>query len=224
MGATIEAHLERFIAATSEQVRTWSHGRLKRRLRPFENRDDWSQVQGTLWDQNIFGPNVAYRCACGRFDGQEYSGAVCPICNVQVMWKDGRRFRFGHINLIGGTTIPHPFFADAAPLDALPVVPAVYWESHERQALAGAYEELLHQALILARPVDIQGAFGIILAHLEKHYEHAPAWDPYQSLRIARGMLLVPNPDYEAPVEEHEKLIEPVEDDGIDWDNIPLAD
>ncbi|MCB9865169.1 MAG: hypothetical protein H6816_00815 [Phycisphaerales bacterium] len=225
MGESVEAHLERYIAARSAQVRTWSHGRLKRRLRPFEHRDDWTQVQGTIWDQRIFGPYEGYRCACGRFDGQEYSGATCPTCGVPAMWKQGRRYRFGHINLIGGITIPHPFFSDAEPLDAIPVVPGIYWESPERIALAEAYEELLHQALILARPEDIQGAYGVVLAHLEKYYEHAPAWDPYESLRIARGMLLVPNPDYVPSVEEHEKMIEPVEeDDGVDWDNIPLAD
>lgn len=225
MGEFIETHLERYIAATSEQVRTWSHGRLKRRLRPFENTDEWAQVQGTIYDQRIFGPKEAYRCACGRFNGQEYSGAVCPICGVQAMWKEGRRYRFGHINLIGGVTIPHPFFPDAERIDAVPVAPAVYWDSPERHALADAYEELLHQALIIAPAEDIQGALGVVLAHLERYYEHAPAWDPYESLRIARGMLLVPNPEYVASVEEHDKMIEPVEeDDGVDWNNIPLVD
>jgi hypothetical protein len=221
MGA-IEAQLEQYIAATSAQVRTWSFGAVKRRLRPFEHREDWSQVQGTIWDQRIFGPQEAYRCACGRFEGEEYSGAICPICNVKAMWKAGRRFRFGHINL--STSIPHPFFSDAEPLDAVPVAPAVYWESKERRPLADAYEELLHQALIEAQAEAISGAFSVVLDQLKQRYEHAPAWDPYEIQRIARGMVLVPNPDYELPAtEEHEPVVEEHEED-IDWDNIPLVD
>lgn len=222
MGAPITAELDRYIAATSEQVRTWSRGALKRRLRKFEHPEDWTQVQGTLWDQRIFGPKESYRCACGRFDGQEYSGAVCPICNVTAMWKSGRRFRFGHINLM--SKIPHPYFAEAEPVDALPVAPAIYWESPSRRMLADAYEEVLHQALILAPATDIAGAFGVVLAHLEEFYVHAPLWDPYERERIARAMLLVPNPELELPTaEEHDPNLAGPED-GIDWDNIPLAD
>jgi len=221
MATAIETNLERYIAATSEQVRMWSHGPLKRRLKPFEHRDDWTQVRGTLWDQRIFGPIEDYRCACGRFSGQEYSGAICPNCDVMSMWSRARRFRFGHINL--ATKIPHPFFADAEPIDAIPVIPAFYWENPKQPALADAYEELLHQSLLEAPEVELVGAYGVILAHVEQFYEHAPGWDPYQAERLARGMLLVPNPDYVDPNAEPAEPEEAMPDD-FDWDNIKFAD
>lgn len=221
MATTIEADLERYIAATSEQVRMWSFGPVKRRLRPFEHRDEWTQVRGTLWDQGIFGPIEDYRCACGRFAGQEYSGAQCPICDVKAMWKMGRRFRFGHINL--AQPIPHPFFAEADSVDAIPVIPAHYWDDPKHPALADAYEEMLHQALIEAPQEELVGAFGVILAHVEQLYEHAPAWDPYQGERLARGMLLVPDPDHVEPGSEAAEFTDSPPDD-FDWDNIKLAD
>ncbi len=224
MGTTIEAVLEQYRPATSEQVRLWSFGSLKRRLRAFEDPNDWSQTRGTLWDQQIFGPIEDYRCACGRCFGEEYSGAICFICNVKVSWKKTRRFRFGHINLSRETPLPHPFFADAEPLDAVPVAPAVYWETSADAPLANAYEEMLHLALIKAPVEQLVGAFGVILAHLEKHFEEAPAWDPFVAQRIARAMILTPNPDYEVREEGDEDGGEETDTEPVDWDNLKLAD
>jgi hypothetical protein len=222
MGTSVETNLDRYIAATSEQIRRWSNGPVKRRLRPFERRDEWTHTRGTLWDERIFGPQIDYRCACGRCDGEAYSGAICPICSVKVMWREARRFRFGHINL--AVKIPHPFFAAAEPLDAIPVAPAHYWENPKEPALAEAYQEILRLALLEVPPDEVVGALGTVLVHLEHHYEQVPAWDPYRAECIARAMLLAPDPDYVDPQAAQAQAQAEALPDDIDWDNLRFAD
>lgn len=215
MPAPIDSELNAFQAATSAQIRTWSSGSLKRRLLPFERRDDWRQTQGTLWDQRIFGPVEDWKCPCGRFEGEEHSGVICPVCGVKVVSRAARRLRFGHVNL--PVRIPHPFFAEAEALDAVPVVPPVYWETLAGQPLATAYEELVHLAMLAVPREDLVGAFGVILAHVERAYEHAHESDPDEIERLARGMALVPKP-VEVPDDAAG------DDDGVDWDQLRLLD
>ena len=131
MSRTIESEIDLYLAATSDDIRGWSRGALKRRMRAEDRRDDWRQTEGTLWDQRIFGPVKDFECACGRFKGRESSGAVCPVCRVKVVSREARHIRFGHINF--GIEFPHPFIADAAPLNAIPIVPAYYWENRARR-------------------------------------------------------------------------------------------
>ncbi len=210
MYRSIEEDLPKYVAATSEDIRTWSRGAVKRRLRHEERRDDWRQVEGTLWDEHIFGPTRDYECACGRFAGREAAGTICPSCRVKVMSSQARTFRFGHINLL--VKIPHPFIAGAEPLDAIPVVPAINWQSHFGQPLAEAYEEIVHLSLIEAADEEIVGAYGVVLAHLERLYGEAPAHDPDQIERLARGMALKVKPPEEEDIEYE------------DWGELKLAD
>ena len=213
MNASIESVLTRYIAITSEQSRDWSRGAVKRRLRSFEHREDWRDVQGTLWDQCIFGPVEDWHCGCGQFEGMDYSGMQCPICRVTVGLCRARRFRFGHINLT--TAIPHPFIADAEPLDAIPVVPAIHWETHAGEPLAKAYERLLRLSLILASREDLMGAYGTIIAHVDRLFERQVDRDPEEADRMARGMALRP-PPYVPETSD--------EDESDEWNNLELAD
>ena len=195
MPDTIETHLDDFQAATSDQIRVWSNGSVKRALRPFEHRDDWQQVIGTLWDQHIFGPVEDWRCACGRFNGASYSGAVCPVCNVKLGPRTARKFRTSHINL--PVRFPHPFFPEAEPLDAIPIVPAAYWENRNGQPLVEAYEAMIHISLQEPSADEASAAFGRIIPLVETLYEHASSYDVEEAERLARGLALVPKPPEE---------------------------
>lgn len=193
MIGSIETVLDNYVAATSERIRMWSSGSVRRPLRQFERPDQWWLVQHTLWDQHIFGTEEDYKCPCGRFNGMEYSGAICPVCNVKVTLRRSRQFRFGHINL--PVLIPHPFFAEAEPLDVVPVVPAIHWETLAGKPLADAYEEIAHLAMGMPAVEDLSGAYGVVLVHLEHLYEQTPDFDVETAERLARGMALAPKPE-----------------------------
>jgi DNA-directed RNA polymerase beta' subunit len=221
MSQPIDTVLDQYAPMTSEQIRTWSSGAVKRRLHPEERRDDWRVVQDTLWDQRIFGCVKDWECACGKFKGYASARVVCNICGVKVVSKTSRTIRFGHINLTA--KIPHPFFADTEPLNAVPVVPACFWEKVHGEPLANAYEELLRCSLSNLSAEDIMGAYGRIIALMEQRYE--AEGDPEMAVKLARGMALKER-DVFAGTTQLEASTE-VEDEGddedVDWDDLKLA-
>ncbi len=211
MGTTITSVLDDYEAITSEQLRMWSAGSAKRRLRHFENRYDWRDVIGTIWDQRVFGPIKDWECACGQFKGQIYAGMKCPICRVQVGLSKVRRFRFAHINL--PLTISHPFIADAEPMDAIPIVPAEYWEDRLCKTLPEIYEELIRLSQVDPDAEKITGTYGQVIVHLEDLYEKFAEFYPEDAERIARGMCLKPKSYH---VEETGEV--------YDWGELNLAE
>ena len=52
-----------------------------------------------LFCEKIFGPSKDYECHCGKYKKIRYSGVVCEKCGVEVISKDVRRERMGHIKL-----------------------------------------------------------------------------------------------------------------------------
>ncbi len=83
--------------ASPEQIRSWSHGEVKkpetinyRTLKP--ERDG-------LYCERIFGPQKDWECHCGKYKRIRYKGKVCERCGVEVTRAKVRRERMGSIEL-----------------------------------------------------------------------------------------------------------------------------
>ena len=88
--------------ATSDDVRTWSHGEVKkpetinyRTLKPEKD---------GLFCEKIFGPTRDWECACGKYKRPRFKGIVCERCGVEVTRSKVRRERMGHIELAAPVT------------------------------------------------------------------------------------------------------------------------
>lgn len=83
--------------ASSEKIRQWSNGEVKkpetinyRTLKP--------EKEG-LFCEKIFGPTKDWECNCGKYKRVRYKGVVCEKCGVEVTKAKVRRERMGHIEL-----------------------------------------------------------------------------------------------------------------------------
>ncbi|MDO5036668.1 MAG: DNA-directed RNA polymerase subunit beta' [Tissierellia bacterium] len=83
--------------ASTEQIREWSYGEVKkpetinyRTLKP--------EKEG-LFCEKIFGPSKDWECNCGKYKRIRYKGVVCEKCGVEVTKSKVRRERMGHIEL-----------------------------------------------------------------------------------------------------------------------------
>jgi len=83
--------------ATSDQIKLWSHGEVKkpetinyRTLRPEKD---------GLFCEKIFGPTRDWECYCGKYKRVRFKGIICERCGVEVTRSKVRRERMGHIEL-----------------------------------------------------------------------------------------------------------------------------
>ena len=88
--------------ATSDDVRSWSHGEVKkpetinyRTLKPEKD---------GLFGEQIFGPTRDWECACGKYKRPRFKGIVCERCGVEVTRSKVRRERMAHIELAAPVT------------------------------------------------------------------------------------------------------------------------
>ena len=88
--------------ATSENIRGWSYGEVKkpetinyRTLKPEKD---------GLFGEQIFGPSRDWECACGKYKRVRFKGIVCERCGVEVTKSSVRRERMGHIELAAPVT------------------------------------------------------------------------------------------------------------------------
>ncbi len=88
--------------ASGEDIRTWSHGEVKkpetinyRTLKPEKD---------GLFCEKIFGPTRDWECGCGKYKRVRYRGIVCERCGVEVTRSKVRRERMGHIELAAPVT------------------------------------------------------------------------------------------------------------------------
>ena len=88
--------------ATSEDIKSWSHGEVKkpetinyRTLKPEKD---------GLFCEKIFGPTRDWECACGKYKRVRYKGIVCERCGVEVTRSKVRRERMAHIRLAAPVT------------------------------------------------------------------------------------------------------------------------
>ena len=88
--------------ATAEEIRTWSHGEVKkpetinyRTLKPEKD---------GLFCEKIFGPTRDWECGCGKYKRVRYRGIICERCGVEVTRSKVRRERMGHVELAAPVT------------------------------------------------------------------------------------------------------------------------
>ncbi|WP_425481519.1 DNA-directed RNA polymerase subunit beta' [Alkalibaculum sporogenes] len=88
--------------ASSEKVREWSRGEVKkpetinyRTLKP--------EKEG-LFCEKIFGPQKDWECHCGKYKRVRYKGIICENCGVEVTRSKVRRERMGHVELAAPVT------------------------------------------------------------------------------------------------------------------------
>src|SRR5687767_2129002 len=120
--------------ATSEQIRMWSNGEVKkpetinyRTLKP--ERDG-------LFCERIFGPTKDWECACGKYKRVRFKGIICERCGVEVTRARVRRERMGSIEL--AAPVAHIWFFKGVPsrlgylLDLAPkdLEKIIYFASH----------------------------------------------------------------------------------------------
>ena len=95
--ANYDFDIIRISIASSEQIRSWSFGEVKKpetiNYRTFKPEKDG------LFCEKIFGPVKDYECHCGKYKGIRYRGIICDRCGVEVTRKRVRRERMGHITL-----------------------------------------------------------------------------------------------------------------------------
>ena len=101
----------RISLASPEKIRSWSHGEVKK----FETINYRSQKpeMGGLFCEKIFGPSKDYECHCGKYKKIRYQGVVCEKCGVEVISKEVRRERMGHIELASPVT--HIWYLKSVP-------------------------------------------------------------------------------------------------------------
>jgi DNA-directed RNA polymerase subunit beta' len=88
--------------ATTENIRGWSHGEVKkpetinyRTLKPEKD---------GLFCEKIFGPTRDWECACGKYKRVRFKGIICERCGVEVTRAKVRRERMGHLELAAPVT------------------------------------------------------------------------------------------------------------------------
>ena len=101
----------RISLVSSDQVRLWSHGEVKRP--DTVNYRTIKPENGGLFCSRIFGPVRDYECLCGKYKRMKYKGIVCEKCGVEVTSSKVRRERMGHIEL--ATPVVHIWFLRSLP-------------------------------------------------------------------------------------------------------------
>jgi DNA-directed RNA polymerase subunit beta' len=101
----------RLALASSEQVRKWSFGEIKKpetiNYRTFKPERDG------LFCAKIFGPTKDYECNCGKYKRMKHRGVICEKCGVEVIQSKVRRERMAHIEL--ATPVSHIWFLKSLP-------------------------------------------------------------------------------------------------------------
>lgn len=97
--------------ASPEAIRKWSHGEVTK-PETINYRSQKPEPDG-LFCEKIFGPAKNYTCHCGRYSRPRYAGLKCEKCGVEVISKDVRRERMGHIAL--ATPCTHIWYLKGIP-------------------------------------------------------------------------------------------------------------
>ena len=117
-----------------EKIIQISHGEVTK-PETINYRSQKPEVDG-LFCEKIFGPSKDYECHCGKYKKSRYAGVVCEKCGVEVISKEVRRERMGHIHL--ACPVSHIWYLKGVPsrmsliLDIPPkqLEEVVYFSSH----------------------------------------------------------------------------------------------
>ena len=88
--------------ASPERIREWSHGEVTK-SETINYRSQKPETDG-LFCEKIFGPSKDYECHCGKYRKIRFAGITCEKCGVEVISKEVRRERMGHIELVSPCT------------------------------------------------------------------------------------------------------------------------
>jgi DNA-directed RNA polymerase subunit beta' len=153
--------------ATAEQIRTWSHGEVKkpetinyRTLKPEKD---------GLFCEKIFGPTKDWECYCGKYKRVRFKGIVCERCGVEVTRSKVRRERMGHIELAAPVT--HIWYFKGVPsrlgylLDIAPksLEKVIYFAAH---LITWVDDEKLHKDL-----PELEAEMRAEIAEVEKELD-----------------------------------------------------
>ena len=83
--------------ASPAKIRAWSHGEVTK-PETINYRSQKPEMDG-LFCEKIFGPSKDFECHCGKYKKARFAGVVCEKCGVEVITKEVRRERMGHIEL-----------------------------------------------------------------------------------------------------------------------------
>ena len=83
--------------ASPDKIRNWSHGEVTK-PETINYRSQKPEMDG-LFCEKIFGPSKDFECHCGKYKKARFAGVVCEKCGVEVITKEVRRERMGHIEL-----------------------------------------------------------------------------------------------------------------------------
>ena len=83
--------------ASPDKIRQQSHGEVTK-PETINYRSQKPEMDG-LFCEKIFGPSKDYECHCGKYKKSRFAGVVCEKCGVEVISKEVRRERVGHIEL-----------------------------------------------------------------------------------------------------------------------------
>jgi len=120
--------------ASPERIKEISHGEVTK-PETINYRSQKPEPDG-LFCEKIFGPSKNYECHCGKYKKSRYSGVVCEKCGVEVITKDVRRERMGHIDL--ASPCSHIWFLKGIPsrigllldLPAKQLEDVIYYSAH----------------------------------------------------------------------------------------------
>jgi len=97
--------------ASSDEIRRWSHGEVKKpetiNYRTFKPEPDG------LFCERIFGPTRDWECHCGKYRKIKFRGITCDRCGVEVTRAKVRRERMGHIEL--AAPVSHIWYLKGVP-------------------------------------------------------------------------------------------------------------
>ncbi|XZR52738.1 MAG: DNA-directed RNA polymerase subunit beta' [Enterobacteriaceae bacterium] len=97
--------------ASPKKILSWSFGEVKK-SETINYRTLQPERDG-LFCSSIFGPIKNYECICGKYKKLKYCGIRCEKCGVEIIKKNVRRERMGHIKL--STPIAHIWFFRSLP-------------------------------------------------------------------------------------------------------------
>ena len=83
--------------ASPDKIRQLSHGEVTK-PETINYRSQKPEMDG-LFCERIFVPSKDFECHCGKDKKSRYAGVVCEKCGVEVISKEVRRERVGHIEL-----------------------------------------------------------------------------------------------------------------------------
>ena len=97
--------------ASPDTIREWSKGEVTK-PETINYRSQKPEFDG-LFCEKIFGPSKDYECHCGKYKRARNRNITCEKCGVEVISKEVRRERMGHIAL--ATPCTHIWYLKGSP-------------------------------------------------------------------------------------------------------------